>query len=198
MKNMRNIVIGIIIGLILSVPANAAVQEYALKQSEWKVVVDGQVVQDEKLPVLLMEPGYNYLPAGAFRTVCEKAGIGFTADVDSKEIRISTKQEVAAMSTKTAPAPTPVTIQAEYTEPYTLMRDGIKKAFIGDIYKLLKPTGYHFERAMVEGNFKDLYSPDDKLVFQNVPYTIHEYQGEGKIFIDYDFYEQNIKPLITN
>jgi hypothetical protein len=196
-KNIRNCIVCFLIGLFISLPVGAAVQ-YSLSESAWKMVVDGQVVQDEKLPVLLMEPGYNYLPAGAFRAVCEKAGIGFTADVDSKEIRISTKQEVAAMSTKTAPASTPVTVTAEYTEPYTLERDGVKKAFIGDINKLLQPYGYKLKNSGYFDWKLKLCDKEDNILFKDISSSTHEYNGQPAGFIDYSFYEENIKPLITD
>ena len=192
---MKKLVIGIIIGIMLTVTVNSAV-EYSLKESEWVVKVDGQAVKDEKLPMLLLEPGYNYAPVAVFRDVCGIMGVSFEANVEAKEIRITTKEE-KIVSTKTAPASTPVTVTAEYTEPYTLMRDGIKKAFMGDINKLLKPYGYDLADSG-ESNWTLILRNKQGLIFDNIPFSMHEYQGEGKAFINYDFYEQNIKPLITN
>lgn len=198
MKNIRNCVICFLIGLFISLPVGAAVQ-YSLSESAWKMVVDGQVVQDEKLPVLLMEPGYNYLPAGAFRAVCEKAGIGFEADTATKEIRITTKQTVAVKSVvapvvKVTVTPTPALI----TEPYTLERDGVKKVYGGDVGLLLEERGYKIRASGRSDNTLSIYDNDNNLVLKGITYTVHEYNNSGQIFLDYEFYEQNIKPLITD
>jgi hypothetical protein len=93
MKNIRNILIGIIIGFLLSTTVFAAVQEYTLKQSECKIVVDGVEVKGE-LPLLIMDPGFNYIPAAEFRSICDKIGVGFEFDVPTKEVRIITKNAI--------------------------------------------------------------------------------------------------------
>jgi hypothetical protein len=123
-------------------------------------------------------------------------GVTFEANVEAKEIRITTKEE-KIVSIKTAPAPTPVTVKAEYTEPYTLERDGVKKAFMGDINKLLKPYGYDLADSG-ESNWTLILRNKQGLIFDNIKFSVHEYLGEGKVFIDYSFYEESIKPLITN
>ena len=56
MKSARNVISGIIIGIMLTVTATAAVQEYTLKKSECKLMVDGVEVKGE-LPLLIMDPG---------------------------------------------------------------------------------------------------------------------------------------------
>jgi hypothetical protein len=196
MKNIRNIVIGIIIGIMLTVTVNAAVQEYALKQSEWNVVVDGQVVEDARYPVLLMDPGYNYLADGNFHEICEKAGIPFEVDVPTKEIRIST-QEVKAIPTPTVtPTVTPA-LKVEYVEPYTIERDGVKKVFAGDVNKLLKPRGYELVSSG-NSDWTLILTGKNGLLFDNIKYTTHEYNGNPSVFIDYQFFIDNIKPLITD
>lgn len=195
MKNMRNIVIGIIIGIMLTVSANAAVQ-YSLSQSEWTVVVDGQAVEDERYPVLLMDPGYNYLAAGNFREVCEKAGIPFEVDVPTKEIRISTQEAKATPTPTVIPTVTPVP-KVEYVEPYTIERDGVKKAFVGDINALLKPYGYVIKASGYSDDKLKLCDKNDDIVFMDIAYTIHNHNNQGGVFIDYQFFIDNIKPLIT-
>ena len=91
MKNIGNILIGFLIGIMFTITVNAAVKEYVLKQSECKIVVDGVEVKGE-LPLLIMEPGFNYIPAAEFRSICDKIGIGFEFDVPTKEIRIATQK----------------------------------------------------------------------------------------------------------
>lgn len=196
MKNMRNIVIGIIIGIILTVSANAAVQ-YRLSQSEWTVVVDGQAVEDERYPVLLMDPGYNYLAAGLFREICSKAGLPFEANVESKEIRITTSQPVAVKSVPVEATPTAAPI-VDYKEPTTIERDGVKKVLISDVYKMMKAKGYEIKDSG-KGDFTlYIYDPEGNLIFKDVLCLSYQYNGQGVGFIDYDFYVDNIKPLITN
>jgi len=196
MKNMRNIVIGIIIGIMLTVSANAAVQ-YSLSQSEWTVVVDGQAVEDERYPVLLMDPGYNYLAAGLFREICDEAGLPFEANAESKEIHITTSQPVAVKSVPVEATPT-VAPAIEYREPATIERDGVKKVLISDVYKMMKAKGYEI---MDSGNSNWtlwIYDNNNKPILKDVPFSMHQYNGQGVGFIDHDYYIDNIKPLITN
>lgn len=197
MKNMKGLVIGIVIGVMLTVSANAAVSEYTLKQSECKLVVDGQVVQDEKLPVLLMEPGYNYIPAAAFRNVCGEIGVGFAYDSTTKEIQLTTTQTVATKSipVKAAPTVSPTPVPVEYKEPATIERDGVKKALMTDIYKMLKPLGYIIEDSGKSDYTLYLYDPSDNLI-QTIPFSMHQYNNQGVAFIDYRYFVDNLKPLI--
>jgi hypothetical protein len=190
MKFMKGLTVGILIGILLTGSAFAAVQ-YNLSESEWKVVVDGQPVQDERYPVLLLPPGYNYMAVGSIRSVCEKAGIPFEANVPTKEVRITTtKQEVKAVSE---------TVQTvEYVEPATIEVDGVKKAFVGDINTLLKPYGYKLKASGYGDDKLKLCDKNDSIVFMNISYTVHSHNSQGGVFIEYSFYEQNIKPLITN
>lgn len=195
MKNMRNIVIGIIIGIMLTVSANAAVQQYTLNQSEWTVVVDGQAVEDERYPVLLMDPGYNYLAAGLFREICDEAGLPFEANAESKEIHITTSQPVAkSVPVEAAPTVAPI---VDYKEPTTIERDGVKKALMTDIYKMLKPLGYKMRDSGKSDYTLYLYNPSDNLI-QKIPFSMHQYNNQGVAFIDYQYFIDNIKPLITN
>lgn len=198
MKTIRNIAIGFIIGIMLTTTAFAAVQEYTLKQSEWVVVVDGQEVDDERYPVLLMEPGYNYLAAGNFREICTKAGLPFEADPETKEIRITTEQPVAVQSIIIPTLAPTVTPNVVYTEPATIERDGVKKALVSDVYKMLKAKGYEMKNSG-KGDFTlYIYDPNNILIFKDVPCLTHNYNGQGVGFIDYDFFVENLKPLIVN
>ena len=197
MKNMRNIVIGIIIGIMLTVSANAAVQQYTLNQSEWTVVVDGQAVEDERYPVLLMDPGYNYLAAGLFREICSKAGLPFEANVESKEIRITTEQPIAVKSVPVEATPTAAPI-VDYKEPTTIERDGVKKVSGGDIGLLLEGKGYKLQASGHSDNMLKICDSGGNVLLGDIPCTMHQHNGIGQGFIDYDYYIENIKPLITN
>lgn len=185
---MKKMFAGIVIGILLTVSVNAAVQ-YTLTESPWKIVVDGQVVQDEKLPMLLMEPGYNYAPVAVFREICGKIGLGFEANAEAKEVRITTKQEVKVVSE---------TVQTvEYVEPATIEVDGVKKALVSDVYKLLKAKGYNMKDSGKSNFTLYIYDPSDSLIFKDVPFSMHQYNGNGVGFIDYQFFTENIKPLIN-
>lgn len=192
MKNIRNIVIAFIMGLLVSLPVNAAIQEYSLKQSEWVVMVDGQVITDDKYPVLLMDPGYNYLAAGTLREVCSKAGIPFDVNAELKQVRLTTKQTVAV---KSAPVPTiaPTLSKVKYYEPMTIERVGVKYAFIGDIIIMLESRGYELiDNAKLNMTLR--ICTNDKLILDDIPVN----SFSSKAYISYDFFIEHIKPLITN
>lgn len=191
MKFMKGLTVGILIGILLTGSAFAAVQ-YNLSESEWKVVVDGQPVQDERYPVLLMDPGYNYVAAGNFKAICEKAGIPFEANVDAKEIRITTKQPIAtkSMPAKISPAALSVLV---YTEPATIERDGVKLVRSGDVKILLEARGYDFIDTG-KLNMTSRIVKDDKILVDDI--LIKSYNSKG--YISYDFYIEHIKPLITD
>lgn len=191
---MKKIMFGVIIGILLTVSVNAAVQ-YTLTESPWKIVVDGQIIQDEKLPILLLEPGYNYAPVAVFREICGKIGLGFEANAEAKEVQITTKLEEKTVS-KATPTVTPVPV-AVYAEPATIERDGVKKALVPDIYKLLKSKGYNMRDSGKSDYTFYLYDPSDNLILK-VPFSMHQYEGNGVSFIDYNFYVEHIKPLVAN
>lgn len=202
MKSARNVISGIIIGIMLTVTATAAVQEYTLKKSECKIIVDGVEVKGE-LPLLIMDPGYNYIPAAEFRSICDKIGIGFEFDVPTKEVRIETRQaqietkEVEAMKiapTKTVP---------EGFEAYQINIVN-NKQYIGTLYvrNKIRRDGYELERtenvadwANVSGgehydNWK--ITKDGKTILDNIPaYKTFSYSS-----IEVEYYLNVILPLI--
>lgn len=191
---MKGLTVGILIGILLTGSAFAAVQ-YNLSESPWKVVVDGQVVEDERYPVLLLPPGYNYMAVGSIRNVCEKAGIPFEADVSTKEVRITTtKEEVKTVSTKNI---TPTAAPVQYFEPYTMEYDGKKLVFLGDVNTMLKPLGYEIAASYKSDNMLWLRC-NGAPVIKDIPFSMHSHPDhrEGVGYIDYDFYIENIEPLI--
>ena len=191
---MKKMFAGIIIGILLTVSVNAAVQ-YTLTESPWKIVVDGQVVQDEKLPMLLMEPGYNYAPVAVFREICGKIGLGFEANAESKEVRITTKQEVKKVST-TNITPTPP-LAVEYKEPYTIEYNGKRLAFLGDINDMLKPLGYEIAASNKSDGLLWLRCNGAPVIKDIACYwNKHPDHKQGVAYIEYDFYVENIEPLI--
>jgi hypothetical protein len=191
---MKKMFAGIVIGILLTVTTNAAVQEYTLKQSECKLVVDGVEVKDEKLPVLLMEPGYNYAPVASLRDVCGKIGVGFEFDVPTKEVRLTTKQEIKTVSTKNI---TPTAAPVEYFEPYTMEYDGKKLVFLGDVNTMLKPLGYEIAASYKSDNMLWLRC-NGAPVIKDIKYSMNKHPDhtQGVAYLEYDFYIANIEPLI--
>jgi hypothetical protein len=227
LRKYKQLFIGILIGiLIAAVPVGAAVQEYTLKQSECKIVVDGKEVKGE-LPLLIMDPGFNYIPAAEFRSICDKMGIGFEFDSPTKEIRIDTAQ------VKAEPTPVPEIIPNEKGEPeemevpinkyglpdfsnYTgtepvLESDGTKRFFVyeGKEYIFLPgipdlpfklPDPYRFECPIINGKVSFIV----QLVKRGGGETqviINEvpyalYKGKRDFCIQYDYYQNTILPLI--
>jgi len=189
MKSARNAISGIIIGIMLTVTATAAVQEYTLKKSECKLVVDGVEVKGE-LPLLIMDPGYNYIPAAQFRSICDKIGIGFEFDVPTKEVRIETRQ--AQIETKEVEA-------VKITET----PDGIKtidtwhgKQYIGNLYIRLKAneTGYTFIKNR-QNVWEIIRLKDNKVLLTDIPTTALTGYG-GYAAVEVNYYIENIMPII--
>jgi hypothetical protein len=134
--------------LFISLPVNAAV-EYTLKQSECKIVIDGEVYTDI-LPMLLMEPGYNYVPASTFRSICDKIGVGFVYDNTVKEIQLTTvKEETLSIETTPAPtlSPTP-SPTPEPSEPVQLS-DDTPIVMLGEYRHI--PFEYVLEKVQAKG-----------------------------------------------
>jgi len=225
LKKYKQLLIGILIGiLIAAVPVGAAVQEYILKQSECKIVVDGEIVKGE-LPLLIMDPGYNYLPAAEFRSICDKMGIGFEFDPPTKEIRIDTKknrmQEVQnglegdMLSEVTVPinkyahpdfSEVPPDQRPEIEtdgEYYFFTYNGIKYIFVSVMYNMSQPKmpeSYRLECPIIDGKFSfglQLIKYDKsgrKVIIDDIPYAW--YREAADYCIPYDYFTNTIMPII--
>jgi hypothetical protein len=226
LKKYKQLLIGILIGiLIAAVPVGAAVQEYILKQSECKIVVDGEVVKGE-LPLLIMDPGFNYIPAAEFRSICDKMGIGFEFDSPTKEIRIDTAQ------VKAEPTPVPEIIPNEKGETeemevplnkyglpdfsnYDGQRppkedDGTNVYFTYDGVKYISiytfpnhpkllPPDYRFEIGVENGKLNDIISFKKRnLETMEWDILIEEvpYTHISVMCIRYDYYQNTVLPMI--
>lgn len=71
----------------------------------------------------------------------------------------------------------------------------MKKVFIGDINKLLKPYGYELSDSGKSDEMLWLRL-NGSPVIKDIPNSIHDYNGQGGVYIDYDFYEKYIVPLM--
>lgn len=111
-KKFKFLSIGIIIGIILSIALPVLAQEFSLTNSEWKIMINGNEIKND-LPILLMQPGYNYIPAGLFRDICKEINVDFVPDPTTKEIRLTIKEpKIISLSTQeitsfVIPTPTP-------------------------------------------------------------------------------------------
>ncbi|MEN6313262.1 MAG: hypothetical protein ABFD25_03320 [Clostridiaceae bacterium] len=72
---------------------------YTLVPSTTKLVLDGVEMKDQALPVLYLEPGYNYIPAALFKKICSTVGTDFNYIGSTDTIEINTKASATATST---------------------------------------------------------------------------------------------------
>lgn len=100
-KKYKQLVIGFLLGALLFgiVPVGATVQEYILKKSSAKLMVDEKEFSNKELPVLLYK-GYNYIPAATFREICDIIGVGFEYVGEKNEIQINTKKVASTQEGK--------------------------------------------------------------------------------------------------
>lgn len=100
-KKHRQLIIGFLLGaLVFSIiPVGATVQDYILKKSSAKLMVDEKEFSNKELPVLLYK-GYNYIPAATFRDICDKLGVGFEYVGEKNKIQINTKKIEVAQERK--------------------------------------------------------------------------------------------------
>lgn len=89
---MKKFILGFVIGSLLfsTLPTLANISDYILHQSETKVTIDGTEYANQDLPVLYLDPGYNYLPAATFRDICANLGVKFEWNGESKTIELTT------------------------------------------------------------------------------------------------------------
>jgi hypothetical protein len=185
MKSARSAISGIIIGIMLTVTATAAVQEYTLKKSECKLMVDGVEVKGE-LPLLIMDPGYNYIPAAEFRSICDKIGIGFEFDVPTKEVRIETRQ--AQIETKGVDTVSEPITQTPDGIP-TFQHDGEDYIKWSKIAVKCESFGFPFDTKNSKFNIKNT----DGTIAVSIPlYTIYSTQDSAR----YDDYVSIILPFL--
>jgi len=195
---MKKFILGFLCAAMLftAIPIGAAIQEYALKLSAAKIVVDGSEFKDEKLPVLYLDPGYNYIPAAVFRSICDKIGVGFEYDSATKEIQIDTK--AATVNSDTLTTTETDTGGDTVSDKITQTPDGITefvtfegKQYIGfiAIRNKLKESGYDFI-STVDTIWKVIKG--EEVILDDIA-TIRPF---GFDMIEADYYISIISPLI--
>jgi hypothetical protein len=89
--NFKSILVGIIIGVVLSIPVMANVTEYIFTQSNCKLFVDNVEYSNPDIPItLFMRNDSNFTPLSVVRDICTKLNIPFEYNNTTKEIRITT------------------------------------------------------------------------------------------------------------
>jgi hypothetical protein len=89
----KQTVIAFMLGALLfsGIPVMANVTEYIFTQSNCKLLIDGQEYNNPDIPIVLfMKDSSNFAPLAVLRDLCNKLGIPFEYDNDTKEIRITT------------------------------------------------------------------------------------------------------------
>jgi hypothetical protein len=197
---MKKFILGFLCAAMLftAIPIGAAIQEYALKLSAAKIVVDGSEFKDEKLPVLYLDPGYNYIPAAVFRSICDKIGVGFEYDSETKEMQIDTKAATVKSDTlTTTETDTGGDIVSDTVEKITQTPDGLpvfqynEENYIGwlELRKKCESLGLHFK---IENNAFNFKNPDDTLICSIDLFTTYDPFNSVK----YDDYVNKALPLI--
>lgn len=174
---MKKFILGFLVGALLFsiIPVGAAVQEYVLQMSDAKLVIDGAEYVDKELPVLNYK-GYNYIPAAAFRDICQKIGVNFDWVNDVKEIQIKTsgqalKKEGDMVGDRIWETPDGIT-QIDTWEG---------KQYIGFSYiqRAIRPKGYDLINVTVD---------------ERDPVTHEWTTKEDKWQLIKGFYNENLKP----
>lgn len=190
--------------LLSALPIGAAVQEYILKPSTAKLVVDGVEVKDEKLPVLYLEPGYNYIPAATFRAICDKIEVGFQYDDKASTIKIDTKVEKSEAG-ETVKEGNSMSETIEYLSSISnLTKSGDEETFVSDGVKYI--TGPSLNTILYKSKFKLVANLNGSsiqvletglLVLDNIPLRLYKDNKDNeRACFEYDYYLNTILPLI--
>ena len=195
---MKKFFLGFLTAALLfsALPIGAAVRQYTLKPATAKFTIDGVEIKDEKLPLLFLDPGYNYIPAAMFRQICDKIGVGFKWDNETKAMEIDTKGTDATTTGA-------VTVDYDKTnDKITSTPDGISDIEFHDgkyyiPFYLIKnkyaDSGYRFMFFDVNNRNKLTIFMNDALVSDN----IHVTWDYGFSYIEYEYYVNSVLPLLS-
>jgi hypothetical protein len=193
MKKYKQLIIGIIIGVVVAsiVPVGAAIEGYVLKKSPHKLVVNGEYWQEDTLPMMIYQDGYNYIPAATFRTICENMNIPFAWDGEKEEIQIGeTKQGDGETMSE------PVLLEIVNTE----VPEGEWSRSNYEINTEKKIENYHFEYgdvAVYNGNIYihiGIYNLATDMEILTVPPTNHTLRKYKDC--QYDYYHENLNDVV--
>lgn len=185
LKKHKQLIIGFLLGALLFgvIPVGAVIQEYVLTKSRVRLVIDGEEFANDDLPILYMEPGYNYLPAAAFRDICSKLDLWFEYVGEKNEIHIETKIKNDMVERKDDNMK--IGVKEEYN---IIVDDGIEYVLLREISEKL-PKNYVFD-ALIDKSINFAYQ--NKVLIENMPYKIIN----NKTYVSYEYLVNNILPLI--
>ncbi len=186
LRKYKNFLIGFLVGALLFsfVPVSASVKEFILTTSSVKITVDGKEFTDKELPVLIMQPGYNYIPAATFREICDKIGVGFEWVGDKNEIQIKTKGEGEKGDNNMGN-----TAKDEYN---LLIVDGVEYIALKEISDVHED--YYFLYHDDTGLIDFMYKPEQKTILEGINFDYKAIGGNTSI--KYDVFKKDILPLI--
>lgn len=206
-KKHKQLIIGFLLGALVFgiVPVGATVQDYLLKKSEAKLMVDGKEFSNKELPVLNYQ-GYNYVPASTFREICDTIGVGFEWVGEKKEIQIDTKKEtVKAIEPKREPQEEDIVTST--SDENIFLVNGVKHISNEGVYDYLrsvnkgKQSKDFYYMGPFEGTDKiyKIGNNGEDIIIDNLPtkrvYGEQFYSNSIKL-IEYDFFQNNIIPLL--
>ena len=176
LKRHKHLFIGIVIGVIITaIPVGATIQQYTLSQSTVKFIIDGEEYKNDTLPILLMQPGYNYIPAAAFRDISKIIGADFWFDSKTNTINIKTNSQNETAPTK-QPTPTPTPKSATEISFKTINEPhpNLQKLLIGENIKSTNMNSRWYDENDFTGSSMKLHKLDTVTIEFNKDVDIHE------------------------
>jgi hypothetical protein len=180
---MKKFILGFLMGAMLFsiLPVNAAVQQYILKKSTVKLMINGEEYKNLTLPVLLMNPGYNYLPAVSFRDIAKLMGAEFVYQNTNNTININTKPDNSVITSSTNPVSSKEITFESISSPQSgldklLTKDNIKftnmnsRWYDGDSYTGASSMGAGIKKVTIDFkkavNIKELYTYSQDTIYK--------------------------------
>lgn len=196
---MKKFILGFIVGALLFsiiIPVCASIQQYTLNLSDCKLVIDKTDFNFVDMPMLNYK-GYNYIPAAAFRSICDKLKIGFEFDNATKEIRIDT--EIKAIEREGNSVSVDKTQESTIDTIPVYEFDGKKYVTYRNINNILNCEKYErysfsFKRDLI-AFFS--YFPIDaipEIIVDDI--QCKRFEGNNNIFVDYDIWINEIAPVL--
>lgn len=185
LKKNKQLLIGFLLGAIVFsvIPTSATVQEYILQKSSHKIVVDGQEIINKDLPMLYMNPGYNYIPVATFREICDK--------LDTKVEWIEKTNEIRIDTGKNTPDFRAITIRDDRymgSDFEMIIVDNIEYVALREVYENIN-SKYVFE--VLPDKIISLVHKD-KVLIESIPYRIIN----NKTHVEYTYLTDVILPLV--
>lgn len=194
-KKYKQLIIGFLLGALVFgiVPVGATVQEYLLKKSDAKLMVDGKEFANKDLPVLNYK-GYNYIPAATFREICDTIGVGFEWFGEKKEIQIDTKKNVSTQERKGD------SVENIVKDGYNLVvENGVEYVGLHEIVTKYEQKGYAFRFNKDKGTYSLEYNPYEnhpideyEMMFDNISVKVFS----GRSHIEYSLFKENLLPIL--